>query len=58
MLETVGDDPQCESLHPVNSLLPGIRIHEGPGQIWNFGDPTAIVFPFEFDFHCILQHHE
>lgn len=49
MLETLGQDTQCQRLHLGDSFGLAGRIAEHSREIGNLGDPPAILLSFELN---------
>jgi len=49
--KAIGEDAEDESLDPGDGFIPGGTVGHGAGDDGNFGDPAAVLFAFDFDFH-------
>ena len=51
MFQAIGQDAENESLDLGDRFLPGGTVGHGAGDNGNFGDPAAVLFALDFDFH-------
>jgi hypothetical protein len=49
--KAIGEDAEDESLDLGDGFIPGGTVGHGAGDDGNFGDPAAVLFAFDFDFH-------
>jgi hypothetical protein len=55
VLKTIGEDPERQSLRLCLRLLRRVAVHKHAGQLDNFSNPPAIVFPIHFDFEVHVR---
>ena len=51
MLQAIGQDAENEGLDFGNGFIPGGAIGDGAGDHRDLGDPAAVLFAVDFDFH-------
>jgi hypothetical protein len=49
LLEPIRDHPKSQCLHSRNGLLSSLSISHHTGKIEDLTDPTAVLFPVNFD---------
>ena len=53
MFQAIGQNTENESLDLGDSFLPGGTVGHGAGDDGDLGDPAAVLFAFDFDFHKV-----
>lgn len=49
VFETLGNHSEGKGLDTSDSLVACATVAKDAGQVWNFGDPAAVVLTFELD---------
>lgn len=50
VLQSLGDNSQCQRLNSCDGVSTVSAISHGPCQFGNLGEPSTVLFPFDFDF--------